>query len=105
MRSKISPGQGEWEAFVLAWHLTSPVVALTSSELWNLAEAEDLLDSIRGAGNERSQKTKIGIGLRGITDRVFRVIDSAGNDLTLQVKDGGSSRTRAKTYKLVQVGE
>jgi hypothetical protein len=105
MRSKISPGQGEWEAFVLAWHLTSPLVALTSSELWNLAEAEDLLDSIRGAGNERSQKTKIGIGLRGITDRVFRVIDSAGNDLTLQVQDGGSSRTRAKTYKLVEVGQ
>ena len=105
MRTKISPGQGEWQAFVLAWHLSVQQVPQTSSELWALADDEGLLDSVRGAGNERSQKTKIGIGLRGITDRVFRVIDPSGEDLTLQVQDGGSSRTRAKTYKLMKVGQ
>ena len=73
--------------------------------LVDLLDDEGLLDSVRGAGNERSQKTKIGIGLRGITDRVFRVIDPSGEDLTLQVQDGGSSRTRAKTYKLMKVGQ
>ena len=105
MRKRISPAQDEWSAFVLAWYLAFVSTPATATELFNLADDEGLLDTARGAGNERSQKTKIGIALRGMTDRHFSVIDpNTGQDMTLQVTDGGAqTRTRAKTYKLVKV--
>ena len=105
MRKRISPAQDEWSAFVLAWYLAFVSTPATATELFNLADDEGLLDTARGAGNERSQKTKIGIALRGMTDRNFSVIDpNTGQDMTLQVTDGGAqTRTRAKTYRLVKV--
>ena len=103
MRAKVSPVHDEMQAFVLAWRLSSGQNPQTTNELWILCDGEGLLDTVRGAGNERSQRTRLGIALRGIADRIYRVVGSDG-PISLQVVDAGhSSRTRAKTYKVVEV--
>lgn len=104
-KRRISPTSDEWGAFCLEWFLTHGPVPQTTTDLLNLADDKQLLDTVRGPGNDRSQKTKIGIGLRGVLDRIFTVTDpGSGDEIHLRIEVGAqTSRTRQRCYKVVRV--
>jgi hypothetical protein len=84
----------EWRAFVATWWQTHADKAVGIRELFTLATTQQLLDSVLGEGGERSQRTRLGIAMTKMVDRVFGAfrIESAGED--------NSAR---QLYRLVQV--
>lgn len=85
----------QWEAFFEAWWVKFGSAARPLSELFDLAEQQDLLLLVRGHGNERSQKIRMGKALAQMRDRQvgpFRLIQT-----------GQDGRSRAAIYKLVRL--
>jgi len=103
MRARVSPQHDEWQSFVLAWHVRIGSQIQNVGELYQLCEDADLLDSTRGAGNERSQRTRLGRALRGVAGRIYQV-KLEGLTLHLRICTAGACpRTRSKAYRLERV--
>ena len=100
MRRQVSPAHDEWQTFVHAWWHTHRHQKKNVGELWQLCDKAGLLDTSRGAGNERSQRTRMGRALRGAVDRRYIISDG---ETQVQLRIAGAGRcsiTRSKAYKL-----
>lgn len=62
-----------WEQFCDAWWSQYERKEVLPKQLWCLAVKKDLLHEVLGDGNERSQKTRMGLALRKQKDRSFGV--------------------------------
>ncbi|OUN01369.1 MAG: hypothetical protein BAA04_07060 [Firmicutes bacterium ZCTH02-B6] len=85
----------QWEAFCEAWWTKFGASPRGLGDLFTLAEEQDLLLTVRGDGNERSQKIRMGKALAQMRDRQvgqFRLVQ-AGQD----------GRNRSAIYKLVRL--
>lgn len=88
--------QGEaWRAFTSTWWEHFGPAPTYVSELLSLCETEDLLMSVRGDGNPKSQQSRLGRALRRSRDRVY-------SDLQVLVLDPDSHKRTP--YALRRVG-
>lgn len=102
LRRRVDSGGEEWSAFIAAWWSEHASVPTGLPQLYNLCEDGELLEDIRGAGNERSQRIKLGRALRGAADRIFEVEEEEDTPARLVrlVSAGTNKRSKAKIYKL-----
>lgn len=70
-RQQAADKASEWLAFVTAWYAKYMSEDVGVKDLYDLAVAEKLLDSVLGDGEERSQRTRLGIQLGKARDRVI----------------------------------
>jgi hypothetical protein len=72
----------EWRAFVLAWWQKYGGAEVGVDSLFTLASEQKLLDSVLGNKGERSQRTRLGLALGKVADRVFDGyrVEHAGDD-------------------------
>ena len=90
----------EWQEFVSAWWSQYTKTPVGISELFQLSEANDLLDQTRGSGSDRSQRVKMARALANQLERVFSV-ETENGPLMLRVERLGVNRkTKTRLYKL-----
>jgi len=84
----------QWQEFVSAWAGRYQDHLVTVSDLWDLAEKHALLATVTGNGNEKSQRTKLGIAMASKKETHFGayVIHYVGTD----------SRGARQQYRLVK---
>jgi hypothetical protein len=70
-RQQAADKASEWLAFVTAWNAQHMGDDVGVKDLYDLAITEKLLDSVLGDGEERSQRTRLGIQLGKARDRVI----------------------------------
>jgi putative DNA primase/helicase len=75
-----------WRSFVGSWWDRFGTAEVSTGNLWELALSSEPPLPL-GPGNEQSRRTKLGIALGKLRDRVFRV-----GRLTVQVKRSGTSQ-------------
>jgi hypothetical protein len=85
----------EWRAFVAAWWNEHGETPVGVRELFALATCQQLLDRVLGDKGERSQRTRLGVALGKVVDRVF------GEHQLLRIEDDNSGRAQ---YRLRPVG-
>jgi len=72
----------EWRAFAAAWWQKHNGERVGIAELFTLVTEQKLLDSVLGDKGEKSQRTRLGMQMSKMTDRVFGSyrIERAGED-------------------------
>lgn len=86
----------EWETFVIAWWDQFGERTVLVKDLFDLAEEQDVLLSVRGDGSERSQKIRLG---KALSQMVGRQIGS------LRIVSGGKDpRSKHAVYRLEAAG-
>ena len=72
----------EWRAFVAAWWQTHSETKVGITDLFALATEQKLLDSVLGDKGDKSQRTRLGLAMGKVADRVFGAyrIERAGED-------------------------
>jgi putative DNA primase/helicase len=86
----------EWQEFVSQWWKAHQGAPVGVQELFALATANTLLDSVLGDKGERSQRTRLGQALARVADRVF-----GEHRIERDTKKDHSDRQQ---FRLVQVG-
>lgn len=61
----------EWRDFVEKWHAIHGQVPVGIADLFEIIDANGFFELVRGDGNERSQKIRIGMLLKQNVDRVY----------------------------------
>ncbi len=85
----------QWEHFISSWWGHWQNQPVTVRELYEIADNQDLLLSVRGNGNETSQKIRMGKAIKQIRDRII-----GGYKLETA---GRMTRNNATMYRLTQV--
>jgi hypothetical protein len=93
-RATATDTASEWRAFVLAWWQKFDTERVGVEELFTLAVAQQLLDSVLGDKGEKSQRTRLGLALGKGADRVY------GDH---RVERAGEDHRGRQTYRLSQV--
>ncbi len=81
-RAMATDKASEWRSFVATWWQEFGAQKVGVEELFTLATNQKLLDSVLGDGQEKSQRTKLGLAMSKARDRVyggFRIL-TAGED-------------------------
>lgn len=90
----------EWGGFVSTWWNKFSAEPLGVAELFNLCEANDLLNQVRGSNSERSQRIKLGRALSTQLDRTFET-EISNEPTLLRLERVGTHRyTKTKLYRL-----
>jgi hypothetical protein len=97
--------QSEWRAFVASWWLKYADQKVGVQELFQLAQEEKLLDGVLGDKGDRSQRTRLGLALAKMVDRVigeFRVEGVGVDHRQRQLYQLKPVRIDAKTEEVQQ---
>ncbi len=94
--SRSNAERNAWTQLVMAWAAAFGSEPKRVSELNELCERHELMTSLRGDGNERSQQSRLGRALATARDRVY-----AGWRVTLDEDQG---RHKGRMYALVRAG-
>jgi hypothetical protein len=70
LRSTAISRDSEWKAFVNSWNAEFGATPVGVKELYKMASENGLLDKVLGDEGERSQRTRLGLALGGMRDRV-----------------------------------
>ena len=89
----------EWVEFIHHWHEEFADRMVQTKVLWELADNNDLLPSVRGFGNDRSQMSKLGWAISKMRDRVFQTDEVTRYRITLAKTTGGYR----KLHRLVKL--
>jgi len=84
----------EWRAFVAAWWQNYNGERVGIAELFTLVTEQKLLDSVLGDKGEKSQRTRLGMQMSKMTDRVF------GN---YRIERAGEDHCDRQLYRLVAI--
>jgi hypothetical protein len=84
----------EWRCFVLAWWKEYQQNRKGIADLYTLAVKQQLLDSVLGDKEEKSQRTRLGIALSKVRDRVFG---------EYRIEAAEEDHSGRKQYQLVKV--
>jgi hypothetical protein len=98
-RAAASDKTSEWQSFLAAWREVHGINTVGVEELYALASQRSLLDAELGDGGTRSQRTKLGLALGRMRDRVI------GGFRYERVQDDHSGRKRYQLQTIEPVGQ